>query len=294
MIESTHLQNIVSFYLNLRVPRKPNIRKTENQSFLSVLMRKLGDHDVWLHIWGEGLPRWLSGKEPTCQCRRPGFDPWVRRIPWREKWLPTPVFLPGESHGQRSLVATVHGAAKSRIQFSSVPQSCLTLCDPMDCSTPGLPVHHQLPEFTQTHVHRVSDAIQPSHPLSSPSPPAFNVSQRQGLFQWVSSSHQVVNWTDTHLSRVLVLPDVSVLIRLSRVSNCSRPLWGAVVILLVTLETLKVLYKTLSVFVFQCTLVAVEMQSLLVRSRCLLCRALWDTSLAPRERGCIRNLCHYN
>ena len=58
-------------------------------------------------------------------------------------------------------------------------------------STPGLPVHHQLPEFTQTHVHRVSDAIQPSHPLSSPSPPAFNLSQHQGLFQWVSFSHQV-------------------------------------------------------------------------------------------------------
>ena len=63
-------------------------------------------------------------------------------------------------------------------------QSRLTLCDPMNCSTPGLPVHHQLPEFTQTHVHLVSDAIQPSHPLSSPSPPAFNLSQHQGLFQW--------------------------------------------------------------------------------------------------------------
>ena len=62
----------------------------------------------------------------------------------------------------------------------------------MDCSTPGLPVHHQLPEFTQTHVHRVGNAIQPSHPLSSPSPPAFNLSQHQGLFQWVSSLHQVV------------------------------------------------------------------------------------------------------
>ena len=76
-------------------------------------------------------------------------------------------------------------------QFSSVIQSCPTLCDPMDCSTPGLPVHHQLPELSQTHVHRVGDAIQPSHPLSSPSPPAFNLSQYQGLFQWVSSSHQV-------------------------------------------------------------------------------------------------------
>ena len=77
------------------------------------------------------------------------------------------------------------------VQLSSVAQSCPTLCDPMNHSTPGLPVHHQLPEFTQTHVHRVSDAIQPSHPRSSPSPPAPNPSQHQGLFQGVSSSHQV-------------------------------------------------------------------------------------------------------
>ena len=68
-------------------------------------------------------------------------------------------------------------------QIRSVTQSCPTLCDPMNCSTPGLPVHHQLPEFTQTHVHRVSDAIQPSHPLSPPSPPAPNPSQHQSLFQ---------------------------------------------------------------------------------------------------------------
>ena len=77
------------------------------------------------------------------------------------------------------------------VQFSSVAQSCLTLCDPMNRSTPGLPGQHQLLEFTQTHVHRVGDAIQPSHPLSSPSPPAPNPSQHQGLFQWVNSSHEV-------------------------------------------------------------------------------------------------------
>ena len=75
--------------------------------------------------------------------------------------------------------------------YCSVTQSCLTLCNPMDCSTPGLPVHHQLPKLAQTHVLRVCDAIQPSHPLSSLSRPAFNLSQHQGLFQWVSSSHQV-------------------------------------------------------------------------------------------------------
>ena len=77
------------------------------------------------------------------------------------------------------------------VHFSSVAQSCLTLCDPMNPSTPGLPVHHQLPESTQTHVHRVGDAIQPSHPLSSPSPPALNLSQHQDFFQRVSSSHEV-------------------------------------------------------------------------------------------------------
>ena len=76
-------------------------------------------------------------------------------------------------------------------QFSSVAQSHPTLCPPMNRSTPGLPVYHQLPESTQNHVHWVSDAIQPSHPLSSPPPPALNLSQHQGLFQWVSSSHQV-------------------------------------------------------------------------------------------------------
>ena len=77
------------------------------------------------------------------------------------------------------------------VQFSSVTQSCLTLCDPMNRSTPGPPVHHQLPEFTQTHIHRVSDAIQPPHSLSSPSPPAPNPSQHQSLFQWVNSSREV-------------------------------------------------------------------------------------------------------
>ena len=75
--------------------------------------------------------------------------------------------------------------------FSSVAQSCLTLCDPMNRSTPGLPVHHQLLEFTQTHVHWVGDAIQPSHPLLSPFPPAPKPCQHQSLFQWVNSSHEV-------------------------------------------------------------------------------------------------------
>ena len=79
----------------------------------------------------------------------------------------------------------------SQHQFSSVAQSYPTLCNPMNHSTPGLPVHHQLPDFTQTHVHWVGDVIQPSHPLSSRSLSALNLSQNQGLFKWVSSSHQV-------------------------------------------------------------------------------------------------------
>ena len=81
-----------------------------------------------------------------------------------------------------------------KVQFSSVIQLCQTLCDPIDCSTSGLPVQHQLLEFTQTHVHWVGDAIQPSHPLSPASPLALNLSQHQGLFKWVSSSHQVAKY----------------------------------------------------------------------------------------------------
>ena len=91
--------------------------------------------------------------------------PWFRMIGFRIMWLSA--------------------------QFSSVAESCPTLCNPMNRSTPGLPVHHQLPESNQTHVHRVGDVIQPSHPLWSLSPPALNLSQHQGLFKWVSSLHQV-------------------------------------------------------------------------------------------------------
>ena len=93
---------------------------------------------------------------------------------------------------QYSIVTNGHHVVYS-VQFTSVAQSCLTLCDPMNCSAPGLPVHHHLPEFTQTHVHRVSDAIQPSHPRSSPSPPAPNPSQHESLlmsqlFSWGGQS----------------------------------------------------------------------------------------------------------
>ena len=87
----------------------------------------------------------------------------------------------------------------SSVLFTSVAQLCPTLCDPIDYSMPGFPVHHQLPELTQTHVHWVSDAIQPSHPLSSPSPSTFNLSQFQGLFQRVSSSHHVAKLLEFQL-----------------------------------------------------------------------------------------------
>ena len=117
---------------------------------------------------------------------------------WRGLSFPPPVDLPDlgiESRMSPALVVrffTTNGTwAGHKASFSSVAQSCLTLRDPMDCSTPCFPIYSQLPEFTQTHVHWVGAAIQPSHPLSSPSPPAFSLSQQQDLFKSVSSLHQV-------------------------------------------------------------------------------------------------------
>ena len=88
------------------------------------------------------------------------------------------------------VLLTTSSQDSGRYSYSSVALLCPTLCDPMKCIMLGFPVHHQLPELAQIHVHRISDVIQPSHPLSSPSPPAFNLPQHLGLFQWVSSSHQ--------------------------------------------------------------------------------------------------------
>ena len=104
---------------------------------------------------------------------------------------PEPNYLVGISVSLTRRIPTVDSWTIRSDQIRSVAQSCLTLCNPMNRSTPGLPVHHKLPEFTQTHVHRVSDAIQPSHPLSSPFLPSPNPSQHQSLFQWVNSSHEV-------------------------------------------------------------------------------------------------------
>ena len=114
------------------------------------------------------------------------------------RWNLQSIWMIGNTNFEPQLI-DMFFILNSIIPFSSVAQSSLTLCNLMDCSTSGLPVHHQLPELTQTHVHWVSDAIQLSHPLSSPSPPAFNLSQHQGLFQWVSSSHQVAKVLEFHL-----------------------------------------------------------------------------------------------
>ena len=126
---------------------------------------------LWFHYYNQAMPYKKNSEirvlSPTV---RPSFNPFFLFL--CSSWVPFPASYQG-------------------VQFSSVAQSCPTLCNPMNRSTPGLPVHHQLSEFTQTHVHRVSDAIQPSHPLSSPSPPAANPSQHQSLFQWVNSSHEV-------------------------------------------------------------------------------------------------------
>ena len=113
---------------------------------------------------------------------------------WKQLWIglnPTNGYI----CLKKRLVLSLHLS----VQFSSVAQSCPTLCDPMNRSTPGLPVHHQLPEFTQTHLHRISDAIQPSHPRSSPFPPAPKPSQHQSLFQWLNSSHQVAKKLELQL-----------------------------------------------------------------------------------------------
>ena len=121
-------------------------------------------------LWGEGKVKRLAGQRDMLGA----FAQKPHLLFW------TPVF-------------------SSSLEFSSVTQSCPTLCDPMDHSMPGLPVHHQLQEFTQTHAHWVGDAIQQSHPLSSPSPPVLNLSQHQVLFQRVSSLHQVAKVLDFQL-----------------------------------------------------------------------------------------------
>jgi len=111
---------------------------------------------------------------------------WTTELNWTESYIFSDTKI-----GTNSLSWAYSVFSVAHLMFSSAIQSCPTLCDPMNCSMPGLPVHHQLPESTQTHVYWVGDAIQLSYPLSSPSPPVLNLSQHQCLFKWVSSSHQV-------------------------------------------------------------------------------------------------------
>ena len=131
------------------------------------------------------LPRCLSGIESFCTCRlRQGCD-WQMKN--GEAFCMIRLYISGSTHLCSFYLYCVVCASDNQFVsiplLSSVAQSCSSLCDPMDCSTPGLPVHHQLPELAQTHIHQVRDAIQPPHPLSSPSPPAPNPSQHQSLFQ---------------------------------------------------------------------------------------------------------------
>ena len=110
---------------------------------------------------------------------------------WSELPYPSPGNLPEPGMESKSPALQANSLPSEPPQFSSVAQSCLTLCNPMDCNTPGFPVHLKLLEPTQTHVYHIGDAIQPSHPLLSLSPPTFNLSQHRDLFQLVVSSHQV-------------------------------------------------------------------------------------------------------
>ena len=158
----------------------------------------MASHNEWTGVWTDSQRWWRTGKPGALQSMV-----WQRvrqtRLSDRTRTTPGDLRHPEIEFRSPTLaggfLTTVLTREAQIALFSSVTQSCPTLCDPMDCSTPGLPVHHQLPEFTQTHAHWVGDAIQPSHPLSSPSPPAFNLSQHQGLFKWVSSSRWSKYWS---------------------------------------------------------------------------------------------------
>ena len=147
--------------------------------------RSESDRTEWLHFHfslsciGEG-----NGNPFQCSCLENPRD----RGAW---WAAIYEVLHRVGHDWSDLAAAEAIMLSEMSQFSSVTHLCLTLCHPKDCSMPDFLVHHQLPELARTHVHRVGNAIQPSHPLLSPSPPAFNLSQHQGLFKWVSSLHQV-------------------------------------------------------------------------------------------------------
>ena len=142
----------------------------------------------WWHWWKMNLVYWSTGRLAEVRVHD-CIVPLSLLSDWHSNWcrasalkgIKSPLFIFILAGFSFELMCYLELFITFGVQFSSVAQSCPTLCDPMNCSTPGLPVHHQLPEFTQTHVHWVGDPIQPSHPLSSPPPPAFNLSQHQGL-----------------------------------------------------------------------------------------------------------------
>ena len=151
-----------------------------------------------IHCWLD--EKWYShyGKYVSALC--------IKHTIWSRNYTPIYLFQKNKTLNLKKktckqfFITIAFMISETSVEFSSVTQSCPTLCNPMNHSMPGLPVHHQLPEFTQTHVHQVSDAIQPSHPLSSPSPPAPYPSQHQSLFQWVNSLHEVAKVLEFQLS----------------------------------------------------------------------------------------------
>ena len=158
---------------------------TKSWSQLATKQQQLEYQASLVAQWQKNLPA-KEGNE--------GSTRGLKKIPWRRKWQMTPVYLPGKSHGQSSLAGYNpwgHRTAGHNSATCSVAQLCPTLCNPMNCSTPGLPVPHHLPKLAQAHIHCISDAIQSSHPLTPPSLSTLNLSQNQGLFQWVNCSHQM-------------------------------------------------------------------------------------------------------
>ena len=130
-----------------------------------------------------GLPWWLRWQRIHLQCRRPRLNPWVRKIHWRREGNPIQYSCLKKFHWQRSLAGNI-----SSVQYNSVTQSCLTPCNPTDCSMPGSPIHNQLPETTQAHIHQVGDAIQPYHPLSLLLLPSIFSSIRSFPMSWFFAS----------------------------------------------------------------------------------------------------------
>ena len=178
--------------VSLRVARRLSLK--EQKESCNILLRNLGFSHQWPEFpkrpsqgWGLVLGRRTkeeAGLSSLVPRLRRGLSGHGKATGWRADGIP-------QSSSGEWVYTQVSVFHKSDHRIHPVTQSCLTLCNPMDCSMPGLPVHHQLLELTQPHVHWVGDAIQPSHPLSSPSPPTFNLSQHQGPFQWASSLHQV-------------------------------------------------------------------------------------------------------